>query len=205
MTPLNLNEIEKKAYRLSNQDGLLEVMIGILLIAFGATFGSGLSVLPMLVAVFIFPRFLEAVRTRCTYPRIGYVRLQQDEPKKTAIGMFGYLAVALAVMFISFLLLGKLKDVAAYKKWSPALMGVLLLGGLIYAHSKSGSNRYIVLALLAVVSGILFSLLNFESHNGLIANFFVMGAIFVVTGFTIFILFLRRYPKQLQEVINGSQ
>lgn len=202
---IELKQIEQKSFRFIGQDGLVEIMIGILLIAFGVTFGSGISVFPMLIAVFVFPRLLEAVRNRCTYPRIGYAKLPVDEPKKTVKGMFGYLAVVLAVMFICFLLLGRVRDVAAYRKWSPLLMGVLLVGGFLYAHSRSGSRRYIVFAVLSVVSGIFFSIMNFESYNGLIVNFFAMGAVFIVSGFTLFILFLRKYPKQLKEVSCGNQ
>jgi len=114
--------------------------------------------------------------------------------------MFGYMAVVLALMVICFLLLGKAKDAAAYKKWSPALMGVLLVGGFLYAHGKSGSIRYIVFAVLAVASGLLFSIMSFESYDGLIINFFVMGSVFTVTGSILFTLFVHKYPKPAEEM-----
>jgi hypothetical protein len=197
---INLKEIEQKSYRDSNQDGLMEIMVGILLIGLGATFGTGLNVFAILVPIFLFPRFVGAIRKRYTYPRIGYVKLLQDDPKKTAIGMFVFMAFVLALMVICFLLLGKFKEAAAYKKWSPALMGVVLVGGFLYAHGKSGSIRYIVFALLAVGFGLLFSIMSFESYDGLIINFFVLGGIFIVTGFILFILFVHKYPKPAEEV-----
>jgi hypothetical protein len=193
-------QIEQKSFRFVEQDGLMEIMIGVLLIGLGATFGSGLYVFSILVPVFLFPRFMGAIRKQYTYPRIGYAKLPADDPKKTAKGMFGYTAVVLILMVICFLLFGKVKDAAAYKKWSPALMGVLLVGGFLYAHGKSGSVRYIVFALLSVGFGLLFSIMNFESYDGLIINFFVMGGIFIVTGFILFILFLYKYPKPAEEV-----
>jgi len=197
---INLKEIEQKAYRGSNQDGLMEIMIGILLIGLGATFGSGFYVFAILVPIFLFPRFMEGIRKRYTYPRIGYAKLPTDDPKKTAKGMFVYFVAVLAVFVFCLLLFGDVKNPALHKKWSPALMGVLLVGGFLYAHGKSGNIRYIVFAVLAVVSGLLFSIMNFESYDGLIINFFVMGGIFVVTGFTLFILFLYKYPKLVKEV-----
>ncbi len=197
---INLKEIEQKAYRDSNQDGLMEIMVGILLTVLGATYGSGLSIFAILVPIFLFPHFIEAVRKRYTYPRIGYAKLPTDDPKKTAKGIFSYTAVVLALMVICFLLLGKVKDAAAYKKWSPALTGVVLVGGFLYAHGKSGSVRYIVFALLSVGFGLLFSIMNFESYDGLIINLFVMGGIFMVTGFSLFILFLHKYPKPAEEM-----
>jgi len=204
-TQIDLKEIEQKSFRFIGQDGLVEIMIGIFLTAFGATFSSALTVFPMLIAIFLGPRLLEAIRNRYTYPRIGYAKLSQDNPRKTAKGMFGYTAVMLAVMIICFLLLGKVKDAAAYRKWSPTLMGVLLVGGFLYAHGKSGSIRYIVFAFLAVGFGLLFSIINFESYNGLILNLFVMGGIFIVSGFTLFILFLRKYPEPAKEVNDGKE
>jgi len=197
---INLKDIEQKAYRVSFQDGLVEIMLGILLISLGATFGSVLYVFAILVPIFLFPRFIEVIRKRYTYPRIGYAKLPTDDPKKTAKGIFSYMAVVLALMVICFLLFGKVKDPAAYKKWSPALMGVWLVGGFLYAHGKSGNIRYIVFAVLAVVSGLLFSIMSFESYDGLIINFFVMGGIFIVTGSILFILFLHKYPKPAEEV-----
>jgi hypothetical protein len=197
---INLKEIEQKAYRVSFQDGLVEIMLGILLISLGATFGSVLYVFAILIPIFLFPLFIEVIRKRYTYPRIGYAKLPMDDPKKTAKGIFGYTAVVLALMVICFLLLGKVKDAAAYKKWSPALMGILLVGGFLYAHGRSGSIRYIVFAVLAVVSGLLFSIMNFEYYDGLIINFFVMGGIFIVTGSMLFILFVHKYPKPAEEV-----
>jgi hypothetical protein len=202
---INLKEIEQKAYRGSFQDGLVEIMLGIVLIGLGATFGSVLYVFAVLAPIFIFPRFIEVVRKRYTYPRIGYAKLPMDDPKKTAKGIFGYTAVVLALMVICFLLFGKVRDAAAYKKWSPALMGVLMVGGFLYAHGKSGNIRYIVFAVLAVVSGLLFSIMSFESYDGLIVNFFVMGGIFIVAGFTLFILFLHKYPKIVKEVSNDDR
>jgi len=197
---INLKEIEQKAYRGSFQDGLVEIMTGILLIGLGATFGSVLYVFVILIPIFLFPRFIEVIRKRYTYPRIGYVKLPQDDPKKTAKGIFGYIAVVIALMVICFLLFGKVKDASAYKKWSPALMGVLMVGGFLYAHGKSGNIRYIVFAVLAVVSGLLFSIMSFESYDGLIINFFVMGAMFIVAGSVLFILFVHKYPKLAEEM-----
>ena len=197
---INLKEIEQRAFRDSNQDGLMEIMIGILLIGLGATFGSVLYVFAILVPIFLFPRFIEVIRKRYTYPRIGYAKLPTDDPKKTAKGIFGYTVAVLALMVICFLLFGKVKDAAAYKKWSPALMGVLLVGGFLYAHGKSGNIRYIVFAVLAVVSGLLFSIMSFESYDGLIINFFVMGGMFIVTGSILFILFVHKYPKPAEEM-----
>jgi hypothetical protein len=204
-TKIDLKQIEQKAYRGSNQDGLMEIMIGILLTVFGATFGSVLYVFAFLIPIFLFPRLMEAIRKRYTYPRIGYAKLPADDPKKTAKGIFAYIAVVLVLMVICFLLLGKAKDAAAYRKWSPALMGVLLVGGFLYAHGKSGDFRYIIYIILSVGFGLLFSIMNFESYDGLIANFFVMGSIFIVAGAILFILFLHKYPKPAEELNSGKE
>jgi len=54
---LNLKQIEQKAYRGSFQDGLVEIMLGILLIGLGATFGSVLYVFAILVPIFLLWRY----------------------------------------------------------------------------------------------------------------------------------------------------
>ena len=197
---INLKQIEQKAYRGSFQDGLVEIMLGIVLIGLGATFGSVLYVFAVLVPIFIFPRFIEVIRKRYTYPRIGYAKLPMDDPKKTAKGMFVYIVAVLAVFVFCLLLFGDVKNPALLRKWSPALMGVWLVGGFLYLHGKSGNIRYIIFAVLAVVSGLLFSIMNFESYDGLIINFFVMGCIFIVTGSVLFTLFVHKYPKPAEEM-----
>lgn len=206
ITKIDIKEIEQKAYSGSTQDGLMEIMMGILLIVFGATYGSVLYfIFAFLIPIFLFPRLMEAIRKRYTYPRIGYAKLPVDDPKKTAKGIFVYTAVVIALMVICFLLFGKAKDAATYKKWSPALMGVLLVGGFLYAHGKSGDFRYIIYIVLSVGFGLLFSIMNFESYNGLITNFYVMGGIFIIAGAILFILFLHKYPKPAEEPNSGKE
>ena len=203
MTKIDIKQIEQKAYSGSNQDGLVEVMLGIMLILLGATFGSVLYIFAIIIPLFLFPRFIEATRKRYTYPRIGYAKLPMDDPKKTAKGMFVYITAVLVFMVVCFLLLGKAKDAAAYKKWSPALMGAWLVGGFLYLHGKSGDFRYITYIVLSIGFGLLFSIMNFESYNGLIINLFVMGGIFVAIGFTLFTLFLRKYTT-IKEAKNDG-
>ncbi len=204
-TEVDLKQIEQKAYSSSNQDGLIEIMIGILLTLFGVTFGSALHIFAFLIPLFLFPRLIEVIRKRYTYPRIGYAKLLVDDPKKTAKGIFAYTAAVLVITFICFLLLGKAKDASVYKKWSPALMGVVLVGGFLYAHGKSGDFRYIIYIVLSVGFGLLFSIMDFDSYDGLIANFFVMGSIFVVAGAISFILFVRKHPKPVEELNSGKE
>ncbi len=205
ITKIDIKQIEQKAYSGSTQDGLMEIMLGILLIVFGATFGSALYTFAFLISVFLFPRLMEVIRKQFTYPRIGYAKLPVDDPKKTAKGIFVYTAVVLVLMVICFLFLGKAKDAATYKKWSPALMGVLLVGGFLYAHGKSGDFRYIIYIILSVAFGLLFSIMNFKSYDGLIANFFIMGSIFILAGVILFALFLHKHPKPAEESNSGNE
>lgn len=205
MTKIDIKQIEQKAYSDCNQDGMIEIILGIWLIFFGATFGSVLHFFVFIIPIFLFPRFIEAIRKRYTYPRIGYAKLPVDDPKKTAKGIFAYTAVVLVLMVICFLLLGKVKDAAAYKKWSPALAGVLFVGGFLYAHGKSGNFRYIIFIILSIAFGLFFSIMNFDSYDGLIVNFFVMGGIFVICGLALFILFVRKYHKPVEELNSGTE
>ncbi|NOQ34218.1 MAG: hypothetical protein GQ567_08530, partial [Methanosarcinales archaeon] len=67
---INLKELEKKAYRDSQQDGLMEVMMGLILMTFGGFFYSTVFVFYILLIVFS-GKIVEFVRRRYTYPRIG--------------------------------------------------------------------------------------------------------------------------------------
>ena len=78
-TNINWKEIERKAYRDAQQDGLMEILSGLGMIFIAGMVSGTLSTAFAPLIVLFFKPALEALRRRFTYPRIGYVKLPEGE------------------------------------------------------------------------------------------------------------------------------
>jgi len=197
MNEVDLKKIEQKAYRESMQDGLTEIFLGILLVGMGAYFAVKLTVVFIVLFALFAPRFLEKLKRKYTYPRIGYAKLHEDPPRKTARGIFSYMLLVIVVMVVAlFIIFG---DISAdlWYRWSPTLMGAMLTGGLIYLADKSADPRYYGIAVFGLVAGGVLSVYRFESTwTGITVYLLFMGSCFFGLGLIRFVHFLYEYPVQ---------
>ncbi|NQT82007.1 hypothetical protein HQ563_03230 [bacterium] len=203
MTPhISLKETERKAFRDSQQDGLMEIVIGICLVAMSARLLSRPLIFTLAFPLFLPRILLPALRKRFTYRRIGYVKLIPDEAKKIVPGIFLILLILIAVMAVALLLFGDVSDFDLWVKWCPALFGTQLAGLFLSLASKTGSVRHCVFAVWSVVSGFVSSILNFEFRTaGVFIYFLMMGGLLALWGLVLFIRFLRKFPTPAEEVM----
>jgi hypothetical protein len=193
---INLKEMEQNAYKLLNQDGLMELLMGAILFVVSATFGGASAFSSFLAIYVIFIRqIVEGFKKRYTYPRIGYLKLPEEDSKKIAIGIFTYLGVVLlALMAFIYLIYGGVTG-ELLNKWIPLLIGLIFFGGLHYHYSKSGDKIVLLYNAIALGAGLVFSLLDFpEEMIG--AQFYTlfMSAVFIVAGVLRFRKFRNDYP-----------
>ena len=202
---IDLLEIEKKAYRDSQQDGLMEVMMGLILMAFGGFFYSTAFAFYILLIIFS-GKIVEFVRRCYTYPRIGFVKFREENPKDALTGVLLFELAVIVIIFTLIAISGDVKDYSLWANWAPLFFGMVLVGPFAHAASKSGSVRYYGYAILSVILGILFSLVEFGSGcTGLILYLILIGGFLVLGGLVIFIRFLRKYPLPETEVRDGSE
>ena len=203
---LDVKQVEQRVWRASQQDGLMEVAIGILLAATAMQIRvKGLTALWIAVLVFLAPG-LEAIRKRVTYPRIGYVELVQEEPKKTLRGIGVYTIVVFVAMALAFAIFGDIGDWRLWSRWSPTLSGVLLSGGMIYAAGKSGAARYYAFVVLAVGLGIAFAILFPEPpYTNLMLYTLTLGGVFILCGAITFLRFLHKNPLPAEDAADGAE
>ncbi|MHC4557703.1 MAG: hypothetical protein ACYTFW_11240 [Planctomycetota bacterium] len=198
---INLQEIEQKTFRESQQDGLLELVMGICMVAISTRLFSRLLVGMLALPVILFGPLLFAMRKRFTYPRIGYVKLIPDKPKEIIRCIFLITLTVIVVMAVAFILFGDVRDFNLWMKWIPAWGGIVLAGMFSSFGSKSGCTRYYVFALWSLISGFVLSILHFEAvETGTLLYFLVMGCLLIPWGLIIFIRFLQKYSKQAEEV-----
>jgi hypothetical protein len=202
---IDLLKIEKKAYRDSQQDGLMEVMMGLILITFGCFLYSPIFAFYILLIIFS-KKIVESIRRRYTYPRIGFVKFHKENPKDALTGVFLFEFAVIVIIFTLISIFGDVKDYSRWIKWSPLFFGMILVGPFAHAASRSGSIRYTGYAMLSVVLGLFFSIIEFGSgYTGLILYLVFIGAFLFLGGLVIFTLFLRKYPLPEVEAPYASE
>jgi MFS family permease len=203
---INLKEMEKKSWRYSIQDGLIEVSLGILLVVLGLLLSIEFTIGFIVVFFIIFMNpLLEIVRKKYTYPRIGRVKVHEDEPKKTMVGIFLYLITVAMIMGIAmFVIFGEINAENIYKSL-PIFYSIMILGAMLYSYGKSESQRFYLYAVLALLTAPVFSYINFEGRLANIGYYLLfIGFIFLIIGLIIFIHFLIKYPFYREEIIDDN-
>lgn len=200
---VDLQEIEQKAFRDSQQDGLMEFVMGICLLAMSTRLISRVLIGMFPIAMLLFKPALEAMRKRFTYPRIGYVKLIPDKPKDAISGIALITLIVIAVMAVAFILLADIWDFNLWLKWVPVWAGVVLAIMFVSLVSKSGTNRYYIFALYSLIAGFVLAIVPFaEVETGTLFYFLAMGLLLTPFGLVLFIRFLRKYPTPIKELSN---
>jgi len=197
---IDLKNIEQKTFRQSQQDGLMELVMGICMLAISTRLFSRYLIFMLALPVFLFGPLLALMRRRFTHPRIGYVKLIPDKPKSVIAGIALITLVVIAVMAVAFFFFGNVRDFNLWLRWCPFWGGTVLAGMFSSLASKSGAMRYYIFAGWSFLSGITLSVLDFEAvETGTLLYFAVMGGLLVPFGLVQFVMFLRKNPKAAKE------
>ncbi|TRO58862.1 hypothetical protein E2P71_01230, partial [Candidatus Bathyarchaeota archaeon] len=156
---INLKEMEQQANRLLTKDGLMELLMGAILFVTSSSFAGTPIFTPFLGLYVIFLKnIIEGFRKKFTYPRIGYLKLPDEDSKKIGVGILTFMgAIMLALAVVIYLIYGRISGDLVYK-WIPLLIGLIFFGGLQYNYSKSGDKVNLVYITIAVGAGLIFSL-----------------------------------------------
>jgi hypothetical protein len=217
MTMFNLNEIEKKAYRSTFQDGIWDIFLGslLLIIAVGALLsnigvpkGVHMTIFIALQAVVLLA-FI-AGKKCITVPRMGFVKFgpkRKRKIRKSRIILLGSVVAGLVVFLIAAMV------IRSYPAGRPKLL--LLLPAAWVA------NAVIVFSLLAYyldcsrlyAYGVLFALpvpldmvvKEFVGVNLSPIAFAIPAIVMLVIGMVLLTRFLRDYPFPSKEVCNDAE
>ncbi|MHC4353806.1 MAG: hypothetical protein ACYS0H_13935 [Planctomycetota bacterium] len=136
---IDIGSVERKAFADSQQDGLLELVMGVCMIAISTRLFSRVLVVMLVLPVILFHPLLETMRKRFTYPRIGYVKLIPDKPKEVITGISLVSIAVLAILAIAFLIFGGIRNFDLWLRWCPFWGGTVLAGMFSSFASKSGA------------------------------------------------------------------
>ncbi len=204
---VNLHELERRAYREAQQDGIVEVALGATILAWAAfvAFRGPLTAALVVALLLLQPRGWEIVRGRLTYPRVGRVELRREGTRHVLPGVLSFIFLVAAAMAIALAVFGALRDPSLWWQWLPLFVGMMLVGALAHAHSKSGSARYSVFAVLAAGAGLLASLLGFASaESRLVAYLLGLGLFFLLVGAVVLVRFVRSHPARPEEGLDDN-
>ena len=193
------SDIERRLFRDSTQDGLMEILLGISMVGIAAASAS-LLFTPLYIAPLAFGRQIsEAVRNRYTYPRIGYVKLREEPTRRSVMGVLLYEFLVLTGAAAAFLLFGGITNFSLWARWSPLIISALLLGLFLHLRGRSGSLRYLAIAFISVAAGYVLSVVSIdytfphlfgELGPGAVLYFLFVGAVMIVSGVTRFAYFV---------------
>jgi hypothetical protein len=211
MQELDLKTIRQRAMRSLLQDGILEIVFGIYLLAWGVALDVNSGALPFLPFGLVFiPVIIKVVQRRFVYPRVGYADFGVAN-KKGAAGSVARLTASLIGLSIGVFAVLIWKSGIGLKLWSthmlPVLVGVLVaLAPLIFAF-KYRVTRWYAFGALFIASGFAVQRMNpLWNHMDIIgAELEIDGGIALAAGLALFIRFLRRYPVQAAEVRDGAR
>jgi len=201
---INVKEIGQKTFRESQQDGLMEFVMGICLLAMSTRLLSRILIGMFPIAILLFGPVLNALRKRFTYPRTGYVKLVEDKPRDAITGIALVTLIVIALLAVAFILFANVSDFSLWMKWVPFWAGIMLAGMFVSLAAKSATTRYYIFAVYSLIVGLALSILRFaQVETGTLLYFLAMGAFLTPFGLVLFIRFLYRYPKSTEELANG--
>ena len=199
---IDLDEIERKMYREINSDGIMELLLGVILLLVGGTWGRGYTSVFLAFFPIYGSKLLEALKKKTTYPRVGYVEFKQEDAS-IGWGILGYaLAVVAVVSVIAAVFYGgNLENVDAYR-WVPLVIGAIFLGGMLYHHGKSGDPATYLYSFVALVGGGIFTFFGlgsrapgFESSSSTIQLYLLsLAGFFLIAGVIRMMTFMQRNP-----------
>lgn len=184
---------ERKAFQSYWNDGLLDIMLGLVLVVTGLSWWQGVAVLGALFpAVCVSMWYL--LRKRLVEPRMGYVEFSGGREVKIRSFRFGLVAFFAGTMALGLVvyILWKGELTSDSVDWVAAFPLVLVAIPALFFSVFTNCRRFTVYALMLLLAGVTVVLQGWDPHVGMIAG----GVIILVTGLIILAIFLSRHPAQ---------
>ncbi|HSO26880.1 MAG TPA: hypothetical protein VLS48_02340 [Anaerolineales bacterium] len=193
--------LRRKIYLEYHQDGLIDCLLGLGMIGFGAMLYTGMvlfNILAWLPLAFYVP-----IKNALTIPRFGYARFDSHRSRKW---MLISLVVGVGLLALTISFIGVLRSGAITGGWQALLtryhmfiVSGLLAFPLIAVSALTGLRRLLAYAgLIILVTGMGIEL---DLHPGL--YFIGLGVTVLAIGLALLFRFLNRYPRQ-PEAANGG-
>jgi len=204
----DLTAIQRKTFNFLDQDGLVEIFLGLTMLSFGATYHwhSPLYYVAMVAFVVLGVKSLDKIKKVSAFPRTGYVKFRQSVGFKPNVrpGLIVALCAS-SVYCLLIYLTGDISDLSDWGKWSPFLAGGTSAGaGLIPVYIRSKNPKTIFYAITGIALGIYLSIVHsaVTVYQGFADWSLWFGATMLLTGCILLIRFIVKYKPQHANEIN---
>jgi len=191
-------QLERMVYVSYQQDGIIDLLVGWVTLAFGLNIAMDSSIWAFLGWMPIL--FYVPLKNRITVPRLGYVKFDPNRGRLSkwtiSILIFGFLA--LLVLGIAVFLLSNRSAspiIAWIREYSLLFYGLLGVIGFGFAGLISGIQRFFLYALLSLLFLGGGQLIGVEEYM----PFFLLGGSILFVGAVLLTRFIRRYPIAVEE------
>jgi hypothetical protein len=197
---IKLKEIQRKVYMSFFQDGLWDIFLGLFILGWGLAI---LTELAYLVGAFFISIYFTVwgVKKWFTYPRIGYARFSETSRRRITT-RFLILGV---VVLLAGVMAGVVWGIGARPQWLadyfPLIFNGMLAAIVCFVAYWARVNRFYLYAVLIFLGAVFHMWLAIRWEFGFIGA----GGIIVLIGVGILIMFIRKYPKMVEEPQNEDR
>ncbi|MBU7015818.1 MAG: hypothetical protein HXS52_03915 [Theionarchaea archaeon] len=204
MTPeMNLKEMERKAWTAYFDDGILDITVGLFVLAFGIGMTTQYATVAAFAWMAVF--FFGAAKKSITLPRVGLVKFspEREERMKKEISFFVIFFSMTALIGLAFFLTltTDLPQTIRTLVGEMALVGyelIIAVGILLVGYWKQIKRFYLYggFFLIVIVAGLLIDLPEANPLTIMMYEFTGTGVLILLGGFVVLARFFRRYPRQ---------
>ncbi|MFC2096037.1 hypothetical protein ACFLSW_06360 [Candidatus Bipolaricaulota bacterium] len=192
-----LREIEKKAWFRTFEHGMWDIALGSMFLAFGLSILVNFAALTAIWLTALLPGCLQAGR-KIVVPRIGHVqfRARRKQANKRLTGMLTATAMMGMVTFL-FIMWVSRGTAPAWAQWISEHFVIFI--GLIWGGALAVTGWLVNFPRLYAYGGLMIGSLvitDFVKGYHLGISLAIVGGLILLTGITLLVRFIRRYPKQ---------
>ena len=194
VSDVNLKEIQRKVYMSFFQDGLWDIFLGLFIVGWGLAILTEAAYLPGIYFIGIYFA-IWGIKKWLTYPRIGYVRFSATSRRRITARF----VILLTVVLLLGVMAGVLWGIGMTPQWLvdyfPLIFNGMLAAIVCLAAYWARVNRFYLHAASIFLGAVFHLWLGIRWEFGFIGA----GSIIVLIGLGILIIFLRKYPKIVEE------
>ena len=197
---ISLKEIQRKVYMTFFQDGLWDIFLGLFILGWGLAILTDLAYLPGVTFIGLYFA-IWGIKKRLTYPRIGYARFSETSRRRITTK---FIILGVAVLLVG-VMVAVLWGTRTRPQWLadyfPLIFNGILAAIVCFVAYWARVKRFYGYAVLIFLGAVFHLWLGIEWEFGFIGA----GGIILLTGLGVLIIFLRKYPKMVEEAQNSNQ
>jgi hypothetical protein len=204
---ISLKDAERKAFRTTNNDGLVDIFLGCFFLMFTfapylsltlGDFWSSVVFLPFWALVYL---VLALIRKRVVIPRIGFVKFGQA--RKARLRKFSAVMLVLNIVVLILGFAAALSFGSVPGQLISIIFGMILLMGFSLAAYFLDFNRLYIYGLLVGFSPVVGEWLwthGYATHHGFPITFGTSAGIMILVGLAVFVRLLHNYPVPIEGI-----